>query len=822
MDCASARNPPGPDPVDPKGPCYRLDLAVSTLDRYLIRQTLPPFFLALGIFTFVLAVQPTLDTAKLLLAKGVSLPTVGVLLLTLLPAALSLTIPMAFLTGVLMMLGRVSADRESVAMLACGVSPLRLLRPILTLGVLVAGLDMATVMWATPVTNQAYRNITFQLLTQLTSADIKPRVFFTQFPGKVLYIRDIRTDGRWGGILVADTTEPGRPNVTLAESGNLEIDKEHRLVRMVLDQATRYEPGRTDPRLYTVSRQKDPIAVSVPADSVFGSGELLPGLKEKTFTQLRADIARKHAEGTPAHQEIIQLHQMFSFPVACLVFAVLGLALGLSTRKEGRLAGLTLGLAVVLAYYAIMGLTEAWAKGVARTGGPVDVVAAWARWIPNIVLGIAGWFAVRRHVRPPGGSDWLLRIPAWLARLKPRRTSSTGPPRGTSSTGPTEVVPAVERPVVVLRMARRGFAVPRLLDRYVSMRYLSVVSLAFLGLLLLYYIGAFIDLSDKLFKEKAGMDVFFNFLVQSTPQFVVFVIPIAVLIAVLGTIGGLTRTNELVVMRACGVSLYRIALPLLAFALAGSAVLFAIDERVLGEANKTAAELRDSLRDHPPRPEAITLTTNSWLVGKDGRIYAYSLFGTERPGGAATIHGLSVFETMQGPYRLKSHLYAARAWFDGASWQAEHGWQERFESGAADRLDIERGPVSLTDVDDFRRSQVDPSTMTFVEYRDYVRRLGASGFNVAEQEVNLYRKIAFPLVTIVMTLLGVPFGVTIGRKGALYGIGLAAIIAGGYFLMLTFFVAAGSAALLPPMLAAWGANLLFGAAAAYMLLTVRT
>src|SRR4029450_2831436 len=113
--CAAPRAPPGtrsepptrdagPGTLDYRFACYRLDSTVSTLDRYLIRQTIAPFFLALGIFTFVLAVLPMLDTAKLLLAKGVSLPTVGLLLLTLLPSALSLTIPMSFLTGVLMML----------------------------------------------------------------------------------------------------------------------------------------------------------------------------------------------------------------------------------------------------------------------------------------------------------------------------------------------------------------------------------------------------------------------------------------------------------------------------------------------------------------------------------------------------------------------------------------------------------------------------------------------------------------------------------------------------------------------------------------------
>jgi lipopolysaccharide export LptBFGC system permease protein LptF len=123
---------------------------VSILDRYLIRLTIPPFLLALGVFTFVLAVEPMLDKAKDLLAKGVHVPDVGILVLCLLPSALSLTIPMSLLTGLLMALGRLSADREAVALLACGISPLRLLRPVLLVGLMVAGVDMYILMRATP------------------------------------------------------------------------------------------------------------------------------------------------------------------------------------------------------------------------------------------------------------------------------------------------------------------------------------------------------------------------------------------------------------------------------------------------------------------------------------------------------------------------------------------------------------------------------------------------------------------------------------------------------------------------------------------------
>src|SRR5262245_12431193 len=187
----------------------------------------------------------------------------------------------------------------------------------------------------------------------------------------------------------------------------------------------------------------------------------MPGLKEKSFTQLQEDVERRHLEGEPAHAEILQMHQMISFPVACLVFALLGLALGLSTRKEGRLAGLTLGLGVVLAYYAVMALAETWTKSVARNNGPVDLVASWARWIPNIVLGLVGILALLRHARPPGKHVWQIPMPAWLTRGRgAAHLNAAGSAKG-----------AYVAPVVVLvRMRRMSVPLPRLLDRYISKR----------------------------------------------------------------------------------------------------------------------------------------------------------------------------------------------------------------------------------------------------------------------------------------------------------------------------------------------------------------
>ena len=782
---------------------------MSTIDRYLIRQSIAPFFLALGVFTFVLAVEPMLNYAKDLLAKGVSLPTVGLLIACLLPQALAITIPMALVTGVLMALGRLSADREAVALLACGVSPMRLLRPILVIGLLVGGLDMYTLVRLTPDANQLWRDIAFRELTEQTAADIKPRVFFKQFPGKVLYVTDVRPDGQWSRVLLGGTSESGKLQLTLAESGRLIIDKDQQQVVLLLDPARQYAPVG-DGSAYA-SSQNQQVVVGIRADAVFGPRQTVATKNEMRPDQLREEIAKKRSIGEPVHQEIIQLQQMVSFPVACLVLAIVGLGLGLTAGRQGRLSGLTMGLGVIVVYYAFMAMAEAYTKSIARTGGPVDLVATLARWVPNIVLALIGAFALWRQTRPSGlnlpGLSWPWR------RVKPE------PPLPEGQSRPTK---AVGRPIILASRRRLRLPGPRILDRYVSRSFVRSVTLAFLALLSLYYIGGFLDLADRIRRPGDGW-VFINFLVQSTPQFVVFIIPIAILVAGLGTIGGLTRTGELTVMRACGVSLYRTALPLLLFALVGSGLLFLLEDRVLGEANKTASQLRDHFRDHQ-NPPPINVAGEGWLIGSAGRVYHYAAFDPSSPSasGQPTLVGLSVFTIDDQPYRLRRHLYANHATFAGGQWTADAGWVEVLDGEAQRHETFGRQPVDVDPVQDFMRAQQDPSTMRFGELREYVQKLGESGFNAAEPAVDLHRKLAFPAVTLVMTLLAVPFGVSIGRKGALYGIGLAIILAGAYFLTTTIFVALGSAGLLPPMLAAWGANIVFGAAALFMLLTVRT
>jgi len=319
-----------------------------------------------------------------------------------------------------------------------------------------------------------------------------------------------------------------------------------------------------------------------------------------------------------------------------------------------------------------------------------------------------------------------------------------------------------------------------------------------------------------------------------TPQYVYYVIPMSALVATLVTIGLMTKNSELIVMRACGISLYRAALPLLGFALAASGVLFVLQEQVIAFSNREADRLNRQIRNLPA--QAGSVMDRRWIIATNGDIYHYDFFEPARN----QFTRLSMYHLDDRAWRLGSLTYARSVRLvrenadDGQPalvWRAEDGWtRDLVPPGRrrADRSTIrydtfkDRNLTTLEPPSYFTTAEPEPELMTYRELRGYIDTLRVSGFNATKYMVALQRKVAFPLVTVVMTLLAVPFAVTTGRRGAMYGIGVGIVLAIVYWLTLSVFAAVGAGGWLSPMLAAWAPNILFSAAAAYLLLTVRT
>lgn len=782
------------------------------LDRYLMKEIAVPLTLGLTVLTFILVLPPILVSGEEFISKGVEWSIVARAMATLLPQALSLTIPMAVLLGILVGFGRLSADREFVAMQACGVSLMRLLRPVLLIAALGTAATAYEIIVALPNANQTFREIVYVLLASRVENNVKPRVFYEDFPNKVIYVRDLPATGGWRDVFLADTSRPGETTVYFAKEGRIQLDERSRTVQIELRGVTSYTSNLSNPDEYSANFIGSTI-ISMDPETVFKRPPS-KGAPEMTIKELKDEIAEAATHNDPAYSARFMLQQKFSLPVTCPILALIGLALGASNRKDGKLASFAIGMGVIFVYYVLL-----WGARAAAMGGRFSPELA--PWVPNIVMGALAlvMFAWRSR---SADRPIRLSVPAfWRRRLAPDSGAAAATAHATARR---------ERVVVVIRVPSLDLPGPRLLDLYVSREYLRVFLLGVVGLLGIFYISTFIDLVDKLFRGEATTAMLVRYFYFRTPQFVYYVIPMGVLVSTLVTVGLLTKNSELLVMRACGISIYRTAAPLLVFAAVASLGLYAMQERVLASANREADRLERIIRHWPPATGALN---RRWIVGGQNEIYHYDIFDPQ----VNRFVNLWIYRLDDRTWGLQSVTRADQATAtraQGAStngtWLAQHGWTRAIAlvgKPEALRTEVSYAPFEETTLTleppaYFKTDEPLAEMMTFGQLRDYINRLRASGANVVPQMVALQRKIAFPFVTIVMTVLAVPFAVTTGRRGAMYGVGIGIVLAITYWIAMSVSGALGAGGVMSPVLAAWAPNILFGSAAAYLVLTVRT
>ena len=774
------------------------------LDRYVLRELMAPFGLALLLLTFALEIPPILQHGETLIAEGASWDVVARVLATLVPQALGITIPMALLVGILIALGRLSADREVVAMEACGVSPGRLLRPLLVFALIATAATTYVMIVALPAANQAFREITFKLLMTRGETKIKPRVFYTEFPNLVIYVREVTPGVGWSDVMVSESSTPTQPKTYLAKKGRLILDESKRTVQMVLIDGTHHSVNLDEPEKYEHGTFAQTTLVIDP-ESVFPRVGPMKGPMEMTIAELKKEMDELRKQNIYPHNQIMAWQKKYSIPAACLAFMLVAIGMGISHRRDGRLAAFVLGIGVVFVYWVLMYMAEAIAK--ARL---LPVWFAWlAMWVPNLVVALWGLVLIVKKLKAPEQASMKFALPFV------RRATAVAPQNGAA--------PASKgaRVIVVIKIPHVAFPRPSILDWYVLKQGMRVSVLAGSGLLALFYVASFIDLSDHLFTGRTSWFTVVTFLWWASPRFIYYLVPLAVLMGALVTIGALTKNTELVVMKACGISLYRAAAPLLILAVIGSVVLLGLEEGILAVSNRRADAIDNRIRGRFPTTNDLN---RRWVTANNGDVYQYVYFES----GQNRLNGLSIYEFGENPSTLRRRAYFASATFNGdreakgrVTWQGAKGWERQF--APKDRFSsFTNQSVAMEGPGYFASERPDAQYMSYRQLSEHVASLQAGGFNVVPYVVALHRKIAFPFVTLIMALIAVPFAVTTGKRGAMYGIGAGIVLAILYWTAISVFGAVGAGGLMPPALAAWAPNIIFGCAAMYLLLTVRT
>jgi LPS export ABC transporter permease LptG/LPS export ABC transporter permease LptF len=788
-------------------------LRPTLLDRYVIRETLPPTGIGFLLFTFILVLDQISQLTKLLVSQGADFPTVVRAFVYLLPSIFSVTIPMAFLLGVLLAFGRMASDSEIVALRASGVSPARLLRPVTALACLACAVTFYVVAIALPGANQAYRELIFNLVVSKARTGIAPRVFNDELlPSRdlVIYISDIRAEsGEWREVFIHDGRRPQQPAVILARRGHLEIDKARKTIEIRLQDGVVHVFDAMNSAAYE-RIQFQSRNIPLPFAQLYSVAPLSKGDREMRIYELRQRIQDLKAKGKgpkDTNPWAVEIHKKFAIPGACFVFGFLGLALSLGSKKEARSAAFGLSIAVIFVYYVFIRLGE-------QAGDTGLLHPVLAMWGANIVLGMVALLLLVLNQRaaafdPLDASQYRALLPLVRKSRRSARASAAKPmavrARGTRR-GRRVLVIRVRRPSVSL--------LPGILDRYIARSYVGKFALVLVAFWSLFVLVSFMDLFDDVQVNKVKGAVVLHYYAFASPSIVQLVTPVAVLVAVLITFGVLARRNEVTAMKAAGISVYRIALPALAMGLLVSLLVFAASEYVLPPANRVAKEDFNEIKGRPRK--TASLVDKRWLLGSQGQVYHYDALS------GSTLYGLTVYG-VSASKGLRDILYASRAVWNGVSYDLERGWRRTLEGASPGFREFPQ--VKTREIEapyHFSQEEREPDTLRFEELRKHIRSLQGLGLDVTPLRVKLHSKLAFPLVSLVMTLLGIPFSFVVARRGALYGIAASIVIAIIYWACLAVFDALGNNAYLPPLLAAWAPNLLFAAAGLYLMLTLDT
>jgi LPS export ABC transporter permease LptG len=345
---------------------------------------------------------------------------------------------------------------------------------------------------------------------------------------------------------------------------------------------------------------------------------------------------------------------------------------------------------------------------------------------------------------------------------------------------------------------------------------------------MLMLVFTFFELVGDILRNHIPLSTVGAYLVNLTPSMLYQIAPLAVLIAVLVTFGVLNRNSELIAMKATGISLYRLVVPIVSIAAILSVSLFLFDEFYLPQANRRQEALRSTIKGRPP--QTFLHPEQKWIFGQPhpgepGRIFYYQFFDPDRNEFA----NLSVFEFDPSTFAISRRIFAARVFWDGdaGAWRFQNGWQRDIEGanvteGAYREFNLTSFSEFHEEPSYFKKESLQSQEMNFGQLDRYISDLGQSGFDTMRLRVALWHKLAYPLVAVVMAILAIPFALSMGRRGSLTGIAVAIAVALAYWVVDGLFGAMGTVNYLPAALAAWSSDVLFGLVGGYLLLRTPT
>jgi LPS export ABC transporter permease LptG len=496
----------------------------------------------------------------------------------------------------------------------------------------------------------------------------------------------------------------------------------------------------------------------------------------------------------------IELHQRLALPLACVLLAITGVPLGITSRRAGKSSAvvLTLGLAMVY-YIGLISLIK-----LAQMGSLPPGIAL---WIPNVIFATAGLILLTR-LELPGDLDIIGRVLALVRRL---------------GRGPREQIPAMLERV---QTGSRRFRFPLLLqvlDRHIVLSFLFYFLVSLISFVMMYHVFTFFDLLSDIIKNHADISLVVAYHFFLTPRLLYDFTPIAVLVAVLVIFGLLTKHNEVTAFKACGVSVFRLAAPVFLAGLVLSGSLFAFDHYWVPESDRRQDALRAEIKGKPA--QTFLRPDRKWIYGLRDRVFYYKYFDQTE----LMMVGVNVYEIDPAQFRLQRHIFAERARWEPSlnRWSFQNGWIREISGDQVKRIDDFSGGIrvfpEIQETPDYFVKEVKQSKqMNFLELKDYIAELQQGGLDTIPLQVQFYKKFSVPLFAFIMVMVSVPFAFLAGNRGAMAGVGISFAILITYLSVNQLFEQVGNLGQLPAAVAAWSPDAVFSLFGLYFLTRLKT
>jgi len=351
---------------------------MKIIHRYIFTENFKIFSLSTMFLTMVMFLDKAMFMTDLILNRGLTIFEVGKMVLYISPIFLSITIPISVLVASVVTFNQFSAENEFVVMKSCGWSFMYLIRPILLFSFLAYITTNIIIFYALPAGNQALKQMIFEIVKTRANIDIKPNVFNRDFDNRVLMIKEKNGANGFKGVFIADSSFKGSTKIILSEQGFILTDPANLRIQLQLRNGSIHDLTKQGEDYQIMKFDRYDLTLDIPGTDQLKKKKILKP-REMSISELRQRIKENENRKWQDDVEKVELSKRFSIPLTCILFGIVGVPLGITSRRSGKSGGFMFAILIILIYYIGLVLMQ----NFGRSG---RINPYFSVWIPNIVL----------------------------------------------------------------------------------------------------------------------------------------------------------------------------------------------------------------------------------------------------------------------------------------------------------------------------------------------------------------------------------------------------------------------------------------------------